>query len=250
MLWYLLAMTTFTGIVLQRISGTGFSMTLIPFLSLAVGPVQAVMLANIMSLPACFFILLPMRRDVDLKRTLSISFGAILGLLLGAYLVMLLPAAAVQLFLGFVMALSLSLSAFFNPKMEARKEGLWPRIACGLGAGFLNSSSGIPAPAMVIYARAVDWPHVSFVASLQAIFLFLNIGSLWTKLRLGLPYPRELFQGASLWGLLAVCVMAVLLGEKLAPYVPAEKGQALAFWVAFGGAVLAMSQAAFMLLSS
>lgn len=243
----LLLITTFAGILLQRVSGTGFSMVLIPFITLALGSVEGVMVVNLVTALASACLLVPLWADVDWRRSGFILLLAMLGQVPGVWLVTVLPAAWVQLIIGIVMVMALLLSLYANPRKKG-SEGKWPIRFCGLGNGFLNATAGIPAPAMVIYARYVGWEQGSFVASMQIILVGINLVTFFTKLYAGVTFPIELFSPVRSLTLLGICILAVWCGEGLAKVVSGKTGAKIAFWVSLLGAVIAVARALHLLL--
>lgn len=249
-LWFLIAFSVFAGIFLQRVSGNGLAMVMVPIIGLALGPLETVLLVNMISIPALVFLLLSQIKDVDWRQTAWISGFSLLALYPSTKFIQAIPEAWLQLLIGLIMVAALMISRFVNPVQKEGANPLPPMILCGLVSGFLTVAAGIPAPAMVIYARYTKWQHASYAASQQAMSLVRNGGALASKLAAGMAFPTYVLEGPRGVLLLLLCAFAVWVGGLASKKISGETGLAIALWVSVIGSILAIGRGLSMLLGA
>ena len=236
----------FLGLLLQRVSGTGFALVMVPVYTLFLGPVQGVMVSNILNGVGCLLLMLTVWRDLQWRRILLISGFAVIGMVPGIFIIKLLSPGFLQLSIGLLMLFALAVSLRFNVDQPG-KEGLLPIVLCGLGGGFLVTTAGIPAPAMVIYARYINWPFRQFNAAMQGVFFIICLLTTFLKLNSGVPLPGEIFTlPHNVWLFLAALV-GMAVGGYLSKIIPVKYASASAFIVSVLGAAIATGRGAWML---
>lgn len=194
------------GCVLQRTSGMGTGLVVSPALVLTIGPVTGVLLTNITTVVSAFLMSVLMRADLDRWRALRIVPVVVLGALPAALVVRAVPHGWLEVIIGAVLLLALGSTGL------ARRLPDFPvtpaAIVAGATGGFLNTTVGVSAPAMLVYARVTEWGHRSFAATLQPIFLTMGLMSIITKVSVGAVGPAEV-PG---WPVIAVVLSAVPVG--------------------------------------
>src|SRR5919202_5186063 len=81
----LLGGSVFAGAATQRITGLGFALVSSPFLVLIAGPIQGVLLANVLSLSVNLVVLAMTWRATELRRVMLLAVPALLVIPLGAW---------------------------------------------------------------------------------------------------------------------------------------------------------------------
>ncbi|MYM19269.1 TSUP family transporter [Brevibacterium sp. 5221] len=237
----------FVGSTLQRLSGTGVGLVVAPTLALAMGPHVGVFVANSTTVISGFLIMLAVIREVDWKRFWILAVCAALGAFPAALLVRDLSSAWLNIVVGAVVLFALALT-FGMPRLP-RLTSSALTAAAGIVGGFLNTSAGVAAPAMVIYARFARWEQRSFAATLQPTFMTMGILSVAAKLSVGATTIDQLPP----WWLLPIIVITVLLGiwlgGRLARRVPAPQARRLAIALAGLGGAVAIVRGALMLVA-
>lgn len=224
------------GSTLQRLSGTGVGLVVAPVLAMLMGPALGVFVTNSTTVVSGFLIMLAVFRDVDWKRYLIFLPMALLGAVPAAFLVRELPAAWLNIVLGSVVLVALVLT-FATPRVpHVRNHTL--TAAAGAVGGFLNTSAGVAAPAMVMYSRFARWDQRSFAATMQPTFMTMGIFSVATKLLVGATAVDQLPP----WWLFPIIVVTVVVGIRvgawLASRVSLDAARAVAITLAgVGGAV-------------
>lgn len=225
------------GSTLQRLSGTGVGLVVTPVLSLILGPLTGVLMTNATTTVSGFTIMVSVRKRVQWKKSAVIIAAAIPGAVLGAYLVLVLPAAWLQIIIGsmVLLALILTVSTPRLPHTGYRKT----LPVAGVIGGLLNTTAGVAAPAMVIAARLTRWDQRAFGASLQPIFMFMGLFSVVAKTMMGsgvLTLPP--------WWVLPVVVAlvlgGVLIGGALEKRVDPLRARTLALLLAGAGGIAAV----------
>lgn len=224
------------GSTLQRLSGTGVGLVVAPVLALLMGPSLGVFVTNSTTVVSGFLIMLAVLRDVDWKRYLIFAPLALLGAVPAAFMVRELPAAWLNIVIGAVVLVALALT-FATPRVpQVRTHAL--TAAAGAVGGFLNTSAGVAAPAMVMYSRFARWDQRSFAATMQPTFMTMGIFSVATKLAVG----ATTFDQLPPWWLFPIIVVTVVVGIQVGGWLAGKVSLGAARTVAItlaglGGAV-------------
>ncbi|MFP5527225.1 sulfite exporter TauE/SafE family protein [Peptococcus simiae] len=242
----IILVAAFLGFLLQRVSGTGFALVMVPVYTLFLGPVEGVVVSNILNGLGCLFLMVAARKDLQWKRVLILSGAAVLGMYPGIYLVKYLSPAFLQLSIGLIMLVALAISLGFKVD-KPHKDGLVPLLLSGLGGGFLVTTAGIPAPAMVIYARYVNWDFRHFNAAMQGVFFLICTVTAGMKVASGIPFPRDIFSLSHNGLFLLFAFIGMGLGAWLSQRIPDKYAARLAFIVSIIGAALATGRGAWLL---
>lgn len=234
------------GATLQRLSGTGVGLVVAPVLALLLGPQLGVFLTNTTSVISGALIMLAVIKHVDWRRYAIFAPCAVLGSVPAAFLVAALPAAWLTIVLGAVVLVALGLT-FGLPRIPHVTSPVLAGVAGTVG-GFLNTTAGVAAPAMVIYAKFARWDQRPFAATMQPTFMTMGLLSVVSKLLFGDIGLAELPP----WWALPFMILAVLggigLGSKLAGVVSLSAARAVAISLAGLGGLVAVVRGVLMLL--
>ncbi|WP_159999296.1 TSUP family transporter [Roseomonas sp. 18066] len=227
----LMGSAVLVGAVTQRLTGIGFALVAAPLLVLAAGPHVGVLLANALAFCTNILLLAQVWRNVELKRVALLAVPALLAFPLGLWTAALVPAPALMVGIG-----AISVAALLAVRY-ARKLGIFHgwggAVTAGALSGFMTVTAGIGGPAVTIYALGSGWGHRSFVASIQLYFAIVNGSAVLAK---GLP-PVGPLEGGTL---LAALAAGLLIGQRLAPHVPMERGRQAALALAIAGSLATM----------
>jgi uncharacterized membrane protein YfcA len=225
----ILALATFAGAATLRLTGLGFSLIASSFFVLVNGPVEGVLLTNLMTPVTSAMVLSRTWRKAQVGRALLLAVPAVIVVPVGAYVAKVLPPGELMIVIGCFMLLALYITVF-----DKHLERLGSRLgAIELGAlsGFFNATAGLGGAGLAIYARATKWQLKRFVPSAQVYLFTINTGSLLVK---GPPHVNA--------GVLAVLVLAALAGTvagaRLVGDVPARNVRKITLGMAFVGGVL------------
>lgn len=204
----LAAASILVGSALQRLSGTGVGLVVTPVLSLLLGPVSGVLMTNATTTVSGFTIMLSVRDRVDWRKAGIVVASALPGAVVGALLVLVLPAAWLQLGIGLLVLLALGLTVAVPQLPHVTSRAALP--TAGAIGGLLNTTAGVAAPAMVIVSRLTRWEQRAFAASLQPIFMSMGLMSVVLKSAMGATGG----QGLPPWWALPVVIALVLGGVR------------------------------------
>ncbi|AGP59216.1 TSUP family transporter [Streptomyces rapamycinicus] len=224
----LLVLSVLAGACTQRVTGLGFTLVAGPLLTLLLGAVEGVRLANLLSLLSSLVVLPAVWGRVEPRRVLPLAVPALAVLPLGALLAAALPGPPLLIAEGVLVLAALAvLHRFPSPAWLRGRGG-----AAGTGAvsGLMNVTAGIGGPAVALYAAATAWEQRSFMACMQLYTGLLNAGSLAAK---GLPT----LPAAALGGAAAAALTGAVLGTLTAHRITAARARQAVLTIAALGAV-------------
>lgn len=230
MFWLIAAAAVLVGVCLQRLAGMGTGLVVAPVLSALFGGALGVLMTNMTAIATAVLIIFNIRDRVNWRRGAIIAAWAVPGVLLGALLVYALPTAWLSIIVGTVVLLALA-NSYTRPHVRERHSPLLTASAGSFG-GLLNATSGVAAPVMVLYARATRWEQREFAATLQIIFLTMNVTSVISKSLIGIG--GEAFP--PIWVIPTALVLVVigvgtggLLERRVSPGAARRMAEVLAF---------------------
>lgn len=228
-----LAAAVFVGASTQRISGMGFALVSSPFLVMVLGPHEGVMLVNLLGACSSLLIFAQVFRQVEYKKVLILLIPAMLMTLPGAWVAAALDGPLLSVIISIMVILALASSFMIRNLPMAQSKSL--AVGAGAVSGFMSVTAGVSGPAIAGYAIASRWPQAQFAISVQLYFLVLSLTSLAAKG--GMPQLHW-----QQWaGCFAAMVVGILLGNFLAPKIPAKYSRAFVVLIAFSGAVSLMA---------
>lgn len=215
------------GACLQRISGMGVGLIAAPVLSLLLGPVDGILLVNLLAVINAATNTWGMRADVDWKKFAPIALALVIGVVPGTWVVANAPTNVLLVLVGALLLLALSV------------EGAVPAALSGVIGGFMNTLAGVAGPAITVYAEAARWPQRVYAATLQPIFLVAGTLSFTVKVAAGAADVRGI--EPALWvATLAALAVGIGAGKRLAPRVPSTTAHKIALGLAFAGGATAL----------
>ncbi|HEV6952006.1 MAG TPA: sulfite exporter TauE/SafE family protein [Promicromonospora sp.] len=231
------------GAGLQRVAGMGLGLVAAPVLTVLLGASVGVLVSNVAAIATALLVLRALRDRVDWRRVGTILPLMLVGSLLGALTVREADSAWLDVIVGGSVLVALAASALLRRRV--RISGRPVAVLTGLAAGFMNTTSGVAAPAWTAYALATRWDHRSFAATMQPLLLVMNTMSVATKLGLG-AIPAHATPAWWVWPVLLACVgTGVLLGTVLSRRVPTPVASRIALLVALAGALTALVRGLF-----
>ncbi|QBJ96753.1 sulfite exporter TauE/SafE family protein [Rhodococcus sp. ABRD24] len=219
MLELALIVLVFIGAVTQRLAGLGFSMLVSPFLVLLIGPQQGVLVVNALASIAALVVAVRVWRDIDWHLLRWLMPPAVVTALLGAEFSARSSNSALLVVIGSVSVVALAGSILVK-YLDVRASGRAATVVAGAAAGITNSTAGMGGPPITAYAILTDWPHRSFVATTQPLFLVLGSVSFCAKLAIlpaGAPAWPVWMWCATASTLLAGTTIGDLLAQRFTP---------------------------------
>ena len=226
------------GSTLQRVSGMGLGLIGGPILMLIMGPVEGILVINVLACVNAMLTTYSVRENVSWKKFGLIAPVMVIGSLAAALLIRRMDTAGLMIVVGAALLVALAVVTF-GKKFVPSMEGKGPAISAGILGGFTNTLAGVAGPVITVYAQAAKWPQNVYAATLQPIFVVGGFFSVMTKTLTGAAH----FDGLPwiMWpaGVLGMCV-GIWAGTRISQRVPREKARVLSLSVAGLGAASAL----------
>ena len=233
-----IALSVLVGALAQRITGMGFALIAAPALVILMGPFDGVIIVNLCAVLSSLLILPRVWRLIDWGRFGWLTVPAVAGTVLGALVAARLPGPVLQLGVGVLVVVALTVSLAVTRTDHVAK-GRAPAIVAGVTSGFMNASAGVGGPAISVYAVATRWPQASFAATAQPYFVVIGVASLVGKLAVTDWRLPELDAGT--WPVVIASLLTGLaLGELLHRRVSHRAARAAVIVIAYLGGVSAI----------
>lgn len=226
------------GACIQRVSGMGLGLVAAPILAVLLGPVEGILVSNVLAVINASMTTVVRRRDVDWRQFALISPVLVVGAVPAAWLPTVADTPVLLASVGVLMLCALGLSTFGQSHIPPVRTRAAPLIA-GLAAGFMNTLAAIAAPALTVYAQATRWEQRSFSATLQPIFLVAGIVSVAVKVLGGaadLNNTDVWVWPAGIGGM----ICGIILGSLLSTRIPTSTARRVALTIATAGAVVVL----------
>lgn len=180
-----LGLIVLLGAAVQRVTGMGFALVSAPLLVAVLGAHNGVKLAQVLGLIAAAVIFFAVWRNAEPKTAAVLLAAAIVGVIPGVWVSSVVPAALLTVLVG-LLALA-SIGAVVGSARARVLRGTGGQLGAGALSGFMNVTSGLGGPPIVLYAVSTDWRHENYLATSQLYFVGLNILSLAAGEILGRP---------------------------------------------------------------
>jgi uncharacterized membrane protein YfcA len=228
----------FVGAVTQRIAGMGFAMMVAPFVVLALGPSQGVVLVNLCGIAVALITMLQLRRDIDWSAFAWLITSSLAGIAVGIFTVRSLDAALFQVVVGGILILAIAGSVLIARTSAHVSGRRWTAVA-GASTGALVAAAGIGGPPMTIYAVLTRWNQRSFAATMQPYQACVSAVAVLAALA-GAPESWPALPGASVLVVLAAIGVGLTAGNLLGRVVPPAVGRWVVIALALIGAVITL----------
>jgi uncharacterized membrane protein YfcA len=152
----------------QSVSGFGFSLFIVPFLALLIGPRDAVVTANALGLLVNVLTLQRLHGHVDWRLGSRLFAAAAVGMPFGLLVLVLVPRDALQVLIAITVLVSTALIA---RGWRIARIGRTTDWGIGFASGVLNTSTSMSGPPVVLYLQGQGFQRGVFRATLTAYFL-------------------------------------------------------------------------------
>lgn len=238
-----IVLAIFAGTAMQRVSGMGLGLIAAPALSILLGPVEGVMLINVLATVNAVSNTVAMRASVDWRRFAPIAAALVVGAVPGALLIRAVSPDVLLVSVGALLLLALSVVTL-GKRYVPNVEGVVPSAIAGAAGGFMNTLAGVAGPAITVYAHAARWPKEIYAATLQPIFFVAGAVSFAIKEATGAANLAAV--SPLTWGVsVAAMVLGIAIGSSIAPKVPVNVAYRVALGLAMFGAFTVLVRGAF-----
>ncbi|MEO6881548.1 MAG: sulfite exporter TauE/SafE family protein [Mycobacteriaceae bacterium] len=215
----------------QAVTGFGSALVAVPLLTLAFGPVTAVLASTIVGLVLTAHASVQERAHVERRVAARLVVSGLIGLPLGYLVLTLVPARSLKLVIAAVLGV---LVVVLAARLRL-PSGLGAQRSAGVASGVLLTSTGMNGPPLVVLLQAMGQSPRRFRATLQVTFFAQDLAAVVLFLVTGLLSP-------AVWGLAAAGVLGVPLGWWLGDRLFGALSAARFRRVVLGGlAVLALT---------
>lgn len=228
----------FLGACVQRVSGMGLGLVAAPILAIVLGPVEGILVSNVLAVINASMTTAVRRHDVDWRQFAVISSVLLVGAVPAAWLLTVAATPVIFTVVGALLLAALGLSTLGQSRTPPIRTKTAPLIT-GVAAGFMNTLAAVSAPALTVYAQATRWDQRSFSATLQPIFLVAGIISVLVKVLGGAANLDH--TGIWVWPAgIAGMICGILVGSLLSTRVSTGIARKFALLVATAGATVVL----------
>jgi len=222
----------------QKISGFGFGLIVVPLLSLFLAPQDGVIIATLLAMYTTSAQAWTEREHCDTKVVHRVFIGACVGMPFGLVIFVLGSANQLRLVVGIVVIIAGALLARGLTLDHASRRD---EFVLGAVSGVLNTSVSTNGPPLVFLFQARGYEPSVFRGTISRVFVYSNIVSL--ALFVGAGKVRH---DAAIAALVSVPVVLVLqwMGARVAPHVHGERFRRLVLGLMFASGVSAIVAAA------
>jgi len=222
----------------QKISGFGFGLIVVPLLSLFLSPQEGVIISTLLAMYTTAAQAWTEREHCDTAVAHRVFVGACVGMPVGLVLFVMGSANQLRLAVGVVVILAgLLLARGFTLDHASRRD----EFVLGAVSGVLNTSVSTNGPPVVFLLQARGYePHV-FRGTISRVFVYSNVVSLTLFLIAG-----KVRHDAAVAAAAAVPVVLLMqwMGARVAPHVQGERFRRLVLGLMFASGLSAVIAAA------
>lgn len=222
--------------VVSGVTGFGLSLVATPLLLLILPPRTVVPMMLVHGSLNNLMILLESGRSADLRRIWPLMLTGLLGVPLGAYLLVVCDVDALKALIGAAVALS-ALAFLAGLKVRVTRERL-VSAPVGFVSGLLNGSTGMSGPPVILFFANQGMEKRVFRASLAAYFMALNLATI-PAYAVGGLFTRQVLGYAALFA--PALALGVLAGMRLALRVEEGLFRRVTLVVVLGTGLLAVA---------
>lgn len=226
------------GSGLQRVAGMGLGLIAAPILAIAMGPVQGVMVVNILAMVNAAMTAYTVRENIDWRRCGYIGSVMVVGSVAGALFIKSVSNALLLIIFGAMILFALFIVSALKGRMPEPR-GRLPLLGTGVIGGFTNTLAAVAGPVITVYAQAAKWEHRSFAATLQPLFVISGGTSFAVKSLMGAGGLGNTSPWVWPVGLLGMFI-GIFLGTQLSKIVPRATAHKMALLLASAGGASAL----------
>lgn len=160
--------------IIQGITGFGFALIAVPLLSLFIPELRNITpIIVIYSLLTNVIIVYKSRRYIDLKKIIPLIIFGIIATPIGTYILLYVNVSTLKIIIGLIITIT-AFAMLKNFKIKIKNQGISYGIV-GLLSGFLNCSTGLSGPPVVLFLTNQNTDKDVFRANLTFYGIATNI---------------------------------------------------------------------------
>ncbi|MEJ8307013.1 sulfite exporter TauE/SafE family protein [Saccharibacillus sacchari] len=216
----------------QTLTSFGFALIALPLLSLFLPLRQAVPIIVIFSLFVCLLVVIPNRRDVNVRQIWLLIAAGIVAAPFGTYLLVVVDASILKTVTGLLISLFAALM-LLGRSLPIRNERI-AFLTAGLLSGLLNGSISVSGPPLALILSNQGMGKQEFRANLALNGVVLNLVSIVSFAAAGL-LDRE--TGSFLAGTIPAMLIGVWLGATAVRRFDERLFKRLSLWLILGSGI-------------
>lgn len=216
----------------------GFALVVAPFVVIALGPAQGVVLAQLCGAAAACLVFARVFGRVEWRAFAQFTPPSIVGVLAGTAIISQIREDVAQIVVGVILLLALASSALVirARTIERSAHGLG---ATGAATGLMAAMAGVGGTPLAVFAQLTRWPHASFAATIQPCLVTISVVTV--VLRLAIEPGAWPVLGWSGWAAIAAAMATGLIaGDRLTARISAITAGRLTTSIAAAGAIAAI----------
>lgn len=223
--------------VVQSTAGFGFSLMLVPLLSLVIGPKETVVLSNLLSALLEAVLLIRVRQSVEWRLGGTLFAGAVVGMPLGLLVLVFLSADALQLVIAVTVIV---FTVLLMRGLRLHAAGIAGDASAGIVSGILNTSTSMSGPPVVLYLQGRGIARGPFRATLFAYFSAISAIAVCLLAATG-----HFTQDVAFAAVVAIPSLFVggVIGNRLHERVPEERFRYLVYAILIASGISAIVSA-------
>jgi len=170
--------------MVQGLFGFGSGLLMVPLLVFFLPPEVVVPVSLLHGLVLNLCLTLITRRHVQIGRVTVLFLAAIVGLPLGALLLLWLPSAVLKVLIGTVI-IAFAIALLLGLRIKVKRERA-VMVPVGAVSGILNGSLSLSGPPVILFFAGEGLDRSRFKANLVSYFLLINIVTIVIFIILGL----------------------------------------------------------------
>lgn len=229
-----LATLFFAGLV-QGLTGFGFALVSVPILSLFISPKTVAPIMILYTVGTNLIILYHARHAIQPKRIWVLALAGIIGVPVGARLLVVMSPDDLRLFIGVtvvIAAVVMAMGIRFHVKRERLASG-----PVGFVSGILSGSIAVGGPPVILFFANQGIPRETFRANITLYFLAISVVANVTFFSSGLITSEAVsYAGWFSPGLL----LGVLVGNRFTHRLPERVFRVVALLIVTVGGILSV----------
>ncbi|MEO8540316.1 MAG: sulfite exporter TauE/SafE family protein [bacterium] len=194
-----------TAAFIQALSGFGFSLFIVPFLAILIGPKDTVLLANLLSTFSGAIQARTLRHAAERRTAGILMLGSCIGMPFGLAILFLVDPAILNLLIA---AMVIIFTLLLMRGLALHTAGTLGDLIAGVTSGVLNTSTSMSGPPIVLYLQGRGMAPLQFRATIATFFFVTSAIAVALLLASG-------GAKAFVFVALALSLPAVVLGQRL-----------------------------------
>lgn len=159
---------------IQALSGFGFSLFIVPFLAILIGPKDTVVLANLLSMTVNVIQFPRLRHTLERRTAAVLTVGSFIGMPAGLAVLLLVDPTALKVIIAVAVIV---FTLLIMRGLRIHGAGTLGDLATGFASGVLNTSTSMSGPPIVLYLQGKRLTPAAFRGTINAFFMVTSFGA-------------------------------------------------------------------------